>query len=129
MSIKTKTVLSWILSGLLAAGLIGAGGSKLAGAADQLHNLQSWGYPLWFRFPIGLVEIVLGIGLLMPAFRTLTLYGVFVWAVLAAITHLQAGQAAMLAGPAVFAVLAALDLLVWKSITQSQKRVSSLDIS
>ncbi|MET4076516.1 DoxX family protein [Hymenobacter sp. UYCo722] len=127
MSVKTKKILSWVLSGLLALGFIGAGGSKLAGAADQLHNLESWGYPLWFRFPIGLVEIGLGIALLVPAYRTLALYGVFIWAVTAAITHLQAGQAAMLALPAVFAALAALDLLLWKPIAHFQGRVRSLD--
>ena len=120
MSIKTKKILSWVLSGLLAFGFIGAGASKLAGAADQLRNLQSWGYPEWLRYPIGLGEIALGIGLLVPATRTLTLYAVFVWALVAAITHLQAGQASMLGGAVAFSVLAALNLLVWKPVARAQ---------
>ncbi|WP_052695692.1 DoxX family protein [Hymenobacter sp. AT01-02] len=124
MSVKTKKILSWVLSGLLAVGFIGAGGSKLAGVPEQLQNLQSWGYPEWFRFPIGLSEIALGIGLLVPASRLLTLYAVFVWAAVAAITHLQAGQAAMLGGPVAFAVLALLNLLVWRSVASEQTKLA-----
>lgn len=117
MSLKTKNRISWVISGLLALGFIGAGGSKLAGAAEQLQNLQSWGYPAWMRFPIGLGEIGLGIGLLVPKYRTLALYGVFIWALVATITHLQAGQANKLAAAALFAGLALLDLLVWRGAT------------
>jgi uncharacterized membrane protein YphA (DoxX/SURF4 family) len=116
MSVKTKKILSWVLSALLAFGFIAAGGSKLAGVPVQLQNLHSWGYPERFRFPIGLGEIALGIGLLVPASRTLTLYAVFGWAAVAAITHVQAGQAAMLGPSLAFAVVAALDLLVWKPV-------------
>ena len=114
MSPKTKNIVSWVISGLLALGFIGAGASKLLGAADQLQNLQSWGYPAWLRFPIGLGEIGLGIGLLIPKYRIFALYGVFVWAAVAVITHLQASQASKVVPAVVFAGLALLDLLVWR---------------
>ena len=119
MGVKAKNILSWVLSGLLAIGFIGAGGSKLAGVPEQLHNLQSWGYPGWLRYPIGLGKIALGIGLLVPASRMLTLYAVFGWAVVAAITHLQAGQASMLGGVVAFTVLAVLNLWVWKPVARA----------
>lgn len=121
MASKTRLILSWILSGLLALGFAGAGASKLAGAAEQLQNLHSWGYPEWLRFPIGAGELLLALGLLLPKYRTLALYGVFGWAVVAAATHLQAGQATKLGGAAVFATLALADLLVWRrASTRSQ---------
>lgn len=119
MSTKTKKRISWGLSGLLAFVFLVAGVTKLAGAAYQLAFLQSWGYPLWLRFPIGLAELALAAGLLWPAYRTLTLYAVFGWAVAAAFTHLQAGQGAALLSnpmsPVFLAGLALLDLLVWRS--------------
>ncbi len=121
---KTRNLISWILSGLLALGFVGAGASKLAGAAEQLQNLHSWGYPAWLRYPIGLGEILLAIGLLLPRTRTLALYGVFAWAVAAAGTHLQAGQANKLGGAVVFTVLALTDLLVWKKAAGNRAKSS-----
>ena len=114
MTPKTKNLICWDLSGLLALGFIGAGAGKFAGAAGAVAQLHSWGYPTWLRIPIGLSEIGLGIGLLVPKYRTLALYGVFGWAAVAAGTHLQAGQADKIAPALVFAGLALLDLLLWR---------------
>lgn len=114
MTPRTRNLLSWLLSGLLALGLAGAGASKLAGAAEQLQNLQSWGYPEWLRYPIGIGELLLALGLLVPKLRTLALYGMLGWVLVATGTHLQAGQAAKLGGVVAFAVLALADWLVWR---------------
>ena len=106
MTAKTKNIIVWILAGLLAFAFIGAGITKLLGVEMQIKNLESWGYPLWFRFPIGLTEIAFALALLIPKYRKLTLYGIFIWTLLAVITHLQAGQANMIAAPISFGVLA-----------------------
>jgi uncharacterized membrane protein len=107
MSPKTKNIISWILAGILALAYFGSGISKLLGAEIQIKNFESWGYPLWLRFPIGLIEIAFAIGLLIPGYRKKTIYGIFIWTVIAVITHLQAGQANMIGGPIVFSLLAA----------------------
>jgi len=107
MSPKLKNVITWILAGILALALFGAGITKLLGVEEQIKNLESWGYPLWFRFPIGLTEIALAIGLLIPGYRKITVYGIFIWTIAAVITHLQAGQSNMIAGPVFFSVVAA----------------------
>jgi uncharacterized membrane protein len=112
MTTKTKNIISWILAGLLSLGFIGAGITKLLGAEMQIKNFQSWNYPLWLRFPVGLIEIALAIGLLIPQYRKKTTYGVFVWTLIAVITHLQAGQAGMIGGPILFSVFAAAILLL-----------------
>ena len=57
MTSKTKNIIAWILTGLLAFAFVGSGITKLLGVEMQIKNLESWGYPLWFRFPIGLTEI------------------------------------------------------------------------
>lgn len=64
----------------------------------------------------------LAAGLLWLAYRTLTLYGIFGWAVVAALMHLQAGQGAALLSnpmsPVFFAGPALIDLLVWRSASR-----------
>jgi uncharacterized membrane protein YphA (DoxX/SURF4 family) len=110
MTSKTKNIIAWVLAGLLALAFIGSGISKLLGAESQIKNFESWGYPLWLRFPIGLIELVLAAGLLIPQYRKITVYGVFVWTIGAVITHLQAGQAKMIGGAILFSVFAAIIL-------------------
>jgi putative oxidoreductase len=107
MSVKTKNIITWILAGILAFAFIGAGFTKLLGVDTQIKNFESWGYPLWLRFPVGFIEIALAIGLLIPRFRKITTYGIFIWTIVAVITHLQAGQANMIGAPIFFSVFAA----------------------
>jgi putative oxidoreductase len=112
MALKSKEIISWILAGILALVYIGAGGSKLMGAEAQIRNLHSWGYPLWTLYPIGLIEIGMAIGLLIPRFRKITIYGVFIWTLAAVTTHLQAGQAGFIGAPILLGALAAAILLL-----------------
>ena len=106
MSAKSKKVIKLVLTILLVFAFTSSGVTKLLGAEMQLKNLESWGYPLWLRFPIGLSEIGLAIGLLLPKFRKLTIYSIFGWAVVAIFTHLQAGQTNMIVTPILFGVIA-----------------------
>jgi uncharacterized membrane protein YphA (DoxX/SURF4 family) len=112
MSPKTKNIITWIVSGLLALAFLGSGLSKIFGAESQIKNFQSWGYPLWLRFPIGLIEVIFAIGLLIPTYRKNIVYGVFVWVIVAIFTHLQAGQASMIGGAIIFGLLAGAILLL-----------------
>lgn len=120
MTTKTKNIVAWILALLLAFAFIGSGITKLLGVEMQIKNLESWGYPLWFRFPIGLTEIAFAIALLIPRYRKITIYGVFIWMVFAVITHLQAGQANMIGGALVFGILAGVILLIQRDKTDNQ---------
>ncbi len=124
MKTNTKNVLTWVLAGLLALAFIGAGLTKILGVEAQIKNLQSWGYPLWMRFPIGIGEIVLAIGLLIPAFRKVTIYLTFLWAVVAVLTHVLAGQANMIGGAILFGVIAGIILLLQKEQPTTAQRVS-----
>lgn len=120
MTTKTKNIIAWILAGLLAFAFIGSGITKLLGVEMQIKNLESWGYPLWFRFPIGLTEIAFAVALLIPKYRKITIYGIFIWTIAAVITHLQAGQANMIVGPILFSVIAGLILFLIKGKTVNQ---------
>ena len=109
---KTKKIISWVLAGFIAFGFLFAGTTKLLRTEMQIKNLESWGYPLWFRFPIGLLELVLAVTILIPKYRKLSIYGVFIWTVVAVITHLQASQPAMIGAPILFSILAGVILLL-----------------
>ena len=120
MTTKVKNIIAWILSVLLALGFIMSGATKLLGVEMQIKNLESWGYPLWFRFPIGLTEIAFAIALLIPGFRKITIYGIFIWTIAAVITHLQAGQASMIGAAILFSVIVGVILLLIKEKTANQ---------
>lgn len=63
---KGKTIALWVLSGLLAALFLMAGGSKLAGVERHVQGFEHWGYPQWFRLVIGAVEVISAVVLLIP---------------------------------------------------------------
>ena len=120
MTIKTNKIITWILAGILAFAFFGSGITKLLGVEMQIKNLESWGYPLWFRFPIGLVEVVFAIALLIPKYRKIIIYGIFIWTLAAVITHLQAGQASMIPAPILFSVIAGVILVLSKGKVNNQ---------
>ena len=115
MSSKTKNIIAWVLSVLLALIFIMSGITKLFGVEMQLQNIESWGYPLWSRFPIGAGEIVLAAGILIPSYRKLTIYGIFIWTVVAVVTHLRVGQNEMIIAPVIISVIALAVLLLQRS--------------
>ena len=43
---------------LLGLAFLGAGGSKLAGAQMHVENFARWGYPAWFQYVTGLIEVL-----------------------------------------------------------------------
>ena len=110
---KTKDIIAWILAGLLALAFLASGVTKVIGMEMQLKNFASWGYPLWFRFPIGLSEIAFGIALiLLPRFRHLTIYVIFIWTLVAVATHIRVAQYAMISGPLILGFVALVILLL-----------------
>ena len=119
---KTFKIISWVLTILLAVAFFGSGVTKLIGVEMQVQNFQSWGFPDWFRYPVGLGEIALALALVLFKPKSYVIYGIYIWAVVAILTHLQAGQTEMIGGPLVFALLNTLLLWSWR------KSISHADI-
>jgi putative oxidoreductase len=99
---KNKAV--WTLMVLLGLAFLMSGGMKLTGPEAMVANFARWGYPAWFLYFIGLVEVVGAISLFVPrltAYVAAELGGIMVGAT---ITHLMfdppahAGAPAMLLG-------------------------------
>jgi putative oxidoreductase len=103
--VKGRLIFLWILSSLVALAFLGAGGSKLAGAAAMVGLFDKIGVGQWFRYFTGSLEVAAGIGLLLPryAFYAAALLAlVMVGAIIAHLTVLGSSPAV----PVVLLILA-----------------------
>src|SRR5205807_898045 len=55
-------------SGLLAALFVFSGVAKLIGVQAVVEGFNHLGFPSWFRFLIGAIEVIGGVGLLIPRY-------------------------------------------------------------
>ncbi len=98
----------WIVLGAM---FVMAGGAKLMGEHSQVEHFALWGYPSWFLYVTGLIEVAGGICLFIP--RT-QFYGIVILSITmvgAALTHLKAHE--MSAFPIPLVLLGLLLLLAW----------------
>lgn len=80
----------WLLTVILAAFFLLAGGLKLRATPAQIENFGHWGYPEWFLYVVGAVEVIGAIGLLVPrlaVFAVVLLGGTMVGASLTHLVH------------------------------------------
>ena len=116
---KGKVIATWVLSGLIALAMIMAGGTKLPGSDEQIKNFAALGYPAWFLYVTGVIEIVDGILLLIPrtaVFGVLLLGATMVGAVL---SLLKVGDVAH--SPIPLAFLLVIALIGWLRIDSFRK--------
>ena len=98
----------WVILAIL---FLVAGGSKLLNPDAHAEHFAHWGYPLWFLYVTGIIEVGSAIGLLIPAVRLLAVLMLSVTMVGASITHLRAGE--MDAFPVPIVLLLLLLVLAW----------------
>ncbi len=116
-SAKTRSILLWSLTGLLAAMFLMSGSSKLANSATQNGfpswdaQFEDWGLPAWSRILVGLAEVAGAIGILVPALRFYAASGLTLLMVGGVGTHIANAQWAIAPVPLVLAVLVA--TLAW----------------
>ena len=61
---KGKTIVTWILCGLVALAMIGAGAMKLPG--KMVDDFIKLGFPGWFSYVAGVIEVAAGVLILIP---------------------------------------------------------------
>ena len=76
MNPNTKNIVAWVLTAMVAFMMIKAGGTKLIGHEVEVARFTKWGFPIWFMYMIGSLEVAGGIGLFIPKLRTLTIIGI-----------------------------------------------------
>ena len=102
-SSRTKTILSWALAALLAAGYAMAALGKLTGAATEMF--AGWGYAPWFATLVGVLELSGAVGLLIPKLTRLAILGLGGIMIGATYTHLANGEGLQVLRPMIFAAL------------------------
>lgn len=94
---KGKKIALWVVTCLLAALFLFAGGSKLADRAKAGQMFVEVGYAAWFAIFIGVCEVLGAIGLLIPRLAGLAATGlsiIMVGAFVTLATHHQLNNAA-----------------------------------
>ena len=102
-----QKIVTWVLSGLLALAFCGAGLSKLTGQAMMVHEFSLFGFPLWFMYLTGIIEIVGAALVLFPRFAYIGAAALVCVMAGAVFSHLTHGQAGMIGVPLVLLILAA----------------------
>lgn len=95
---KGKTIALWIVSGLVAALFLFAGGTKLLKPVEMKAAFASFGYAPWFATFIGVCEVLGGIGVLIPRVAGLAaacLSVIMIGAVYTVVSHHLYSQLAM----------------------------------
>lgn len=108
---KLKNRSAWVLSSLLTLVFAMSALPKLAGAQGWITRFTKYGYPKWFLFLIGTLELLGGVLLLVPR---VSAYGASVLVVImigAAYTHLVNGEGLNVLRPMI--VMLSLGLVVW----------------
>ncbi len=82
----------WVVSALMAALYLFAGGSKLAGAEQAIVSFRNFGYVDAFRLFIGACEVAGAVGLLIPRLASLAAGGLMLIMVGAAYSHMSVGE-------------------------------------
>jgi uncharacterized membrane protein YphA (DoxX/SURF4 family) len=87
---RSRPIASWVLSGFLALMFIVTGASKLADVPPSPQNFARWGYSTAFMHAVGAVEVLCGIGLLVPRLApiaALVLLGIMAGALKTGVVH------------------------------------------
>jgi uncharacterized membrane protein YphA (DoxX/SURF4 family) len=113
---KGKTIVLWVVSGLLAALFLFAGFGKVSGDPQVAEGFGRYGYSLGFAKFIGVCELAGGVGLLIPRLATLAAGGLAIIIAGAIFTHLSHREM----GPGVFTLvlLGVLLLVAWVRLPQ-----------
>jgi uncharacterized membrane protein YphA (DoxX/SURF4 family) len=102
---RNQEIALWVLSGLLTALYLFAGGMKLYGPPEVVANFTRYGHSDAFRLFIGAAEVSGAIGLWIPRLAFWAAVGLILVMFGAVYTHLTNGENAI--GPAVIAGLLA----------------------
>jgi putative oxidoreductase len=103
-----RTAAIWTVAVVMGLLFVLVGLSKLAGPPGIAWavRLSHWGYPAGSRYAIGGVEILAGLGLLVPSFRRPAAVTLMVVMTGALLTHLMNGEIVRLLPPLIFGGLA-----------------------
>jgi len=110
---KLKKAMVASLAALLALVFLVAGGSKLLNPESQVESFARWGYPPWFMFVTGFMEVTGAVLLFVARVRFIGAVLLGVTMIGAFFTHWQAGESGAIPVPLV--LLALIAIVGWLS--------------
>jgi putative oxidoreductase len=87
-SARTVSIIAWALQVPLALLIAGGGAAKLSGDAAMVDMFAQIGAGQWLRYFVGFLEVLGGVGLLVPRVRALAALGLLVLLVSATLVNL-----------------------------------------
>jgi len=103
---KWQSVSVSVLAVILALAFAGAGIAKLFSAPMMVAEFALFGYPQWFLYVVGALEVLSAIFFLLPRLRAVATAIVVCIMIGAIFSHVTHGQLGMAIGPLVLLVLA-----------------------
>lgn len=101
-----NSLASWLVSGVLFVIFLGAGLTKLAGTEMAVQMFDQFGYPAWFMYLTGALEVIGAVLVVIPGARFLGGVILALVALGATSTHLRMGELVEAILPAVLMVAA-----------------------
>jgi uncharacterized membrane protein YphA (DoxX/SURF4 family) len=95
----------------LCAGFLGVGMLKLVNYPSIVESFVKWGIPVYFKYVLGLFEILLAIGIFYRPTRKFAILSGFILMTAAIYVHLSNNEAGQLYGP-VFVCALLISLLI-----------------
>ena len=81
---------------LLAVIFFLSGTAKLAGMDFEIQAFERWGYPLWFMYLVGVIEVMGAAGLIIKQLRALAAACLALFMIGPVVTHITHAEWAML---------------------------------
>jgi putative oxidoreductase len=110
---RWQTYAMYAVMALLTLGFLLFGGMKLTGAQEMVNNFIRWGYPAWFVYVTGLIEVGSALLLWPRKTRLIGALGLVATMLGAIATHLVNGEANAINIQPVLLALAA--FVAWSS--------------
>lgn len=109
MNSRAKKITAWVCASLLALQFLAAGFGKLR--VTSLERWHHWGYPDGFMHLIGVLELLGGIGVLIPKLRKWAAIGLIGIMLGAAYTHIKHDEIDRLLHVTIITLIAG--LVIW----------------
>jgi putative oxidoreductase len=94
---RAGSIVAWTLQVPLALLIAGGGAAKLSGDLAMVDLFEQIGAGQWLRYLVGVLEVLGGVGLLVPRVRALAALGLFVLLLSATVINLTVLHASPLA--------------------------------
>ena len=112
-----------LITPLITLIFVASGSAKLLGLEFELAAFERWGYPLWFMYFTGVIEVVGGLTLWVKRLRLITSLGLNCVMIGAMATHLFNTEWPMLGAATVIFALTLVNTWRFKNISHGDKPV------